>query len=379
MKATFLTAGIATSLALAAPVMAQSNVTLYGAIDAGVSYTDTGKAKSTSVTSGVASASRLGFMGSEDLGGGLKAKFQLEAGFDSDTGAMKVYTGNPSSATPAAPGGTASAGLFNRRSFVALEGEFGTIALGRDYTPLYWVLLETDPLRLQLYGNAQQTILLSGTGSDRFGRASNAVFYTTPSFNGFMVRTMYSAGSESGGGAGAAPKAANRMSSISAQYKDGSLLLAGAYQELALPMVSKSPLAFTGTTGSRKDLVLGAKYSVGDYSIASGYFHAKQPIPHSDSTDVWLGGSVAMGLSTIQLNVQRMSQDAAVIQAPKSTVFSLSYLYRLSRRSVLYVSYGQSRNNATGTFALVSNDTAVAPTDAGARIRAITLGINHSL
>lgn len=378
-KTTFLGTGIAAGLVLAAPAMAQSNVTIYGAIDAGLTYTDNGKAKTTAVTSGVSSASRLGFIGAEDLGGGLKARFQLEAGFDSDTGAMKTYTGNPASATPAAPGGVASSGLFNRRAFVALESQYGTLALGRDYTPLYWALLETDPLRLQLYGNAQQTILLSGTGSDRYGRASNAVFYTTPTWHGLLARGMYSAGSESGGGAGAAPKAANRMKSIAAQYKGESLLLAGAYQELELPTVSRAPLAFTGETEPRKDLVLGAKYTVGDYSVAGGYFHANQPAPNNDSTDVWFGGGVVMGLSTVQVNAHRISQDAVLGRAPRSTVLALSYLYRLSKRSMLYVSYGQSRNNSTGAIALVSNDTAVAPAAAGARVRALTLGINHSL
>lgn len=167
------------------------------------------------------------------------------------------------------------------------------------------------------------------------------------------------------------------MLAVSAQYQNGPLLLAGAYQQLELPVVSMAPLAFTGATGTREDLVLGAKYTVGAYMVASGYYHAKQPVPNSDSSALWLGGSVAMGPGTVLVKVQRLAQQAALTPPPRSTVLSLAYVYRLSRRTMLYASYGQSRNNDAGAFALVSND-AVAPGAVGAHVQALTLGINHS-
>lgn len=383
MLKSFLSLAILATLSTAS--YAQSNVTFYGTVDAGVAYTDNGAAapkasNALSVTSGVLVPSRWGFQGSEDLGGGLKAKFQLEAGFDSDTGALKTYAGNPSTATPSAPGGASIAGLFNRRSYVGLEGNFGSVSVGRDYTPLYWSVLDTDVQKLGLYGNVQEVVLLSGTGSDRFGRASNAIFYVSPEMSGFQGRAMFSLGSESAGGAGAAPKDANQMWAVSGRYLTGGFLVSGAYQQLQLPTVAGVGTAavFTGATGVRKDTTVGAKYIFGNFSVAGGYFQAKQPIAHSDTSDVWLGGTATLGTGTVLVELQRMRQDAAVGAAQKGTVFALSYVYPLSKQTSLYASSGMLKNSATAAFALVASDPAVAAAAPGSTVKALALGIRHN-
>ena len=356
-----------------------SNVTIYGVVDAGVSFIDNGAAtKSNSVvlSSGVLTASLFGFRGVEDLGGGLKAKFQLEAGFDVDTGAMKTYAGNPSSATPTAPGGAAVNGLFNRRSFVGLEGGFGSVTLGRDYTPIYYAFKDTDVMGLTLYGNLQQTVLLSGTGTERFGRASNAIFYESPDLAGFKGRAMVSFGSESAGGAGAPPSDANRMIGVSGIYTIGGLTLAGAYQELKLPLVAGTPAAFTGSSSRRKDHAIGAKYTFGAYALSAGYFLAKQAT-NTNNSDAWLGTSAKFGTGTVYANLQRMKQEAVAGAAATANVFGLAYVHPLSRRTSLYASYGQLGNNASAAFRLVGNDPTVDPAAGGADVKALTLGIRH--
>ncbi len=356
-----------------------SNITMYGVVDAGLSYIDNGAAtrsKSVILSSGVMTASLFGFRGIEDLGGGLKAKFQLEAGFDIDTGAMKTYAGNPATATPTAPGGVAMNGLFNRRAFVGLEGGFGSVTLGRDYTPLYWAAKETDVTALSLYGNLQQTIFLSGTGVERFARASNAVFYESPDLAGFKGRAMFSAGSESAGGAGAPPSDANRMWGVNGTYAMDGLVLAGAYQELKLPQVAGTPAAFTGSSGTRKDHWISAKYTFGAYTLSTGYFLAKQ-VTNTDNTDVWLGGSVKVGAGTVSANLQHMKQEAVVGPAATANIFGLGYVHPLSRRTSLYASYGQVRNSANAAFLLIGNDPVVASGRIGAGIKALTLGMRH--
>ena len=356
-----------------------SNITLYGVVDAGVSYIDNGAAtrsNSVALSSGVLTASLFGFRGVEDLGGGLKAKFQLEAGFDSDTGASKTYASNPSSATPSATGGAAVSGLFNRRSFVGLEGGFGSVTLGRDYTPLFYAARDSDVTGLTLYGNLQQTVFLSGTGVERFARASNAVFYESPDLAGFKGRAMFSAGSESAGGAGAPPSDANRMWGVNGTYAKDGLVLAGAYQELKLPLVAGTPAAFTGSSGTRKDHWIGAKYTFGAYSLSAGYFLAKQ-VTNRDNTDVWLGGSAKLGAGTVYANLQHMKQEAAVGAAATANVFGLGYVHPLSRRTSLYASYGQVNNSANAAFLLIGNDPVTAPGALGAGIKAVTLGIRH--
>ncbi|MGS0742967.1 porin [Glaciimonas sp. GG7] len=378
-------ATFATLATLSAASYAQSSVTFYGTVDAGVAYTDNGAvapkaSNALSVTSGILVPSRWGFMGTEDLGDGLKAKFQLEAGFDSDTGAMKTYSGNPSTATPSSPGGASINGLFNRRSFVGLEGHFGSLSFGRDYTPLYWTVLDTDVQKLGLYGNVQQIVLLSGTGSDRFGRASNAVFYVSPELDGFQGRAMFSFGSESPGGAGGLPSDANHMWAVSGRYAVDGLLVSGTYQQIQLPTVvgTGAQAAFDGTTGARKDAVVGVKYTFGNFSVATGYFQTKQPIAHSDTSDVWLGGTATLGTGTVLVNLQRMRQDAAVGAAKTANVFALSYVYPLSKRTSLYATSGILNNSSTAAFALVASDPAVGPSAAGATVKALALGIRHN-
>ena len=385
MHKTGLALAVLSIFSTAAYAQSTSNVTFYGTVDEAVAYTNNGASSpkpsnTVLVSSGIFASSRWGMEGTEDLGGGLKAKFQLEAGFDADTGAMKTYSGNPSTATPAAPGGASISGLFNRRSYVGLEGNFGGVFVGRDYTPLYWAINRSDPLKLGLYGNVQEIVQLSGTGSDRFGRASNAVFYVSPKLDGFQGRAMYSLGSESPGGVGAAPKDANHMWGISGEYVLAGLTITGAYQQIQLPTVAGTGTAaiFTGATGTRKDIVAGAKYVFGDYSVAGGYFNTKQPIAHTDASDIWLGGTTKLGTGTVLVNFQRMRLDAAVGAAPKATIYALSYVYPLSKRTSVYASSGIVKNGSTAAFALAASDTTVAAAGPGATVKAIALGITHT-
>lgn len=116
-------AGLAGCLLCAGGALAQSSVTVYGRVDAGLRYvsnTDAQGGSTTSVDNGALSGSRLGFTGTEDLGGGLKAMFTLESGLNPDTGTL-------------AQGGR----MFGRQAFVGLSSSFGTVTLGRQMSPIY--------------------------------------------------------------------------------------------------------------------------------------------------------------------------------------------------------------------------------------------------
>jgi predicted porin len=174
MKTKLLAAGIAACFTV--PAMAQSSVTIYGIADAGVMYVKNGgQDAKTKLVSGIADGSRLGFRGIEDMGGGYKAIFNLEARVELDTG--RQQTGNLSSnptfalteglnfTVPAAAGGAATAeklragvqaalnpainvnisnALFDRTSMVGLVTPVGAVLLGRMYTPGYEVLNAGD-------------------------------------------------------------------------------------------------------------------------------------------------------------------------------------------------------------------------------------------
>lgn len=356
-----------------------SSVQLYGSIDTGITSASTGGnagVRTARVDSGIYGPSAWGFRGSEDLGGNLKAIFALESGFESDTGAATAYSGNPgfvgTAAAPAIPMG------FNRRAFVGLQGDFGTLKFGRDYTPGYYAQQATDALGFHLWGNAQSAVDLTGTGSERSGRVSNAIFYDAPTVANVRVRAVYSLGAESGGGVGNAPKDANRYWSIGAGYVLDNLILTAAYAELSLPTITGTPAAFTGSSDKRKDVVLGAKYNFGPVTVNAGYASFDQPGPSNTGKQYWLGGSGKIGTGTLYAQVQRLTREVAAGAAPRGSVLAVAYTYPFSRRTLAYASYGITRNNAVGNFRLYSSGSAIAGSALGANPQALSLGINHT-
>lgn len=164
---------------------AQSNLTIYGVADAGIVSERGGAAGNiTKVSSGVASASRLGFRGSEDLGGGVSALFVLEAGISIDTGAL-----------------ASSSQAFNRQSFVGLKSrESGSLTIGRQYTLTYNALGQVgDPFGSGMSGSAKNLFPVAGANL----RANNSIIYATPVKNGFSAEVLYSLGEVSGASSGA--------------------------------------------------------------------------------------------------------------------------------------------------------------------------------
>ncbi|MDZ4357703.1 MAG: porin, partial [Variovorax sp.] len=125
------TAGLA--LAASTLAFAQSTVTVYGTVDLYVAHARSGPASSTRLEDGGQTASRLGFRGTEDLGGGMGAHFTLESGFAPDTGNGTL------------PGPAMS---FSRQSFVGFSAPWGQIDAGRMYTPMFYALFKADPYGL---------------------------------------------------------------------------------------------------------------------------------------------------------------------------------------------------------------------------------------
>jgi predicted porin len=172
---------LAALTAFAGAASAQSSVTLFGVMDVNVREISNTDSQSTLSTDGNAS-SRLGFRGVEDLGGGLRAGFWLEAGVNPDTG-------------------TSNSKFWNRRSTVSLIGNFGEVRLGRDYTPIFWNWTSFDPFGTNGVGAASNLGLEGGRavgGSGSYGtlvRADNTVGYFLPSnLGGLYGQFMVAAG-----------------------------------------------------------------------------------------------------------------------------------------------------------------------------------------
>ncbi|MDR5833225.1 porin [Caballeronia sp. LZ034LL] len=214
MKKTLMVAALTGVFATAAH--AQSSVTLYGLIDAGITYTNnnvttaggTGHSNF-KATSGSVNGSRWGLRGAEDLGGGLKAIFTLENGFN----IMNGTNGQ---------GGRE----FGRQAYVGLSStQFGAVTLGRQYDS---VVDFVGPLALTgtQYGGTQFAHPFDNDNLDNTFRVNNSIKYTSANYAGFKLGAMYGFSNEAGGFAD------NRAYSVGASYNYGPLNVAGAYMQL---------------------------------------------------------------------------------------------------------------------------------------------------
>ena len=208
MKKTLMVAALSGVFATAAH--AQSSVTLYGLIDAGITYTNNQHGHSNwQETSGSVNGSRWGLRGSEDLGGGLKAIFTLENGFGINDGTLKQ-------------GGRE----FGRQAFVGLTSDqFGAVTLGRQYDSMVDYV---GPLALTgtQYGGTQFAHPFDNDNLNNSFRVNNSVKYQSVNYGGFKFGGMYGFSNQADGFAN------NRAYSAGASYNWGGLNLAAAYLQL---------------------------------------------------------------------------------------------------------------------------------------------------
>src|SRR5688572_5445505 len=168
-------------MAAAGAASAQSSVTLFGIVDATLQWSKGGSGDVRfRVTNSGYNSSRLGFRGTEDLGGGMAASFWLEAGVNNDDGSGQNTVVNSGTGLTTGGGGL----TFNRRSTVSLSGGWGELRLGRDYTPTFWNLTVFDPFGTNGSGTTatlqtSATLTTPGTGVNTV-RASNSIGYFFP-------------------------------------------------------------------------------------------------------------------------------------------------------------------------------------------------------
>jgi predicted porin len=336
---------LAAALAAATPLFAaaQTNVTLYGVVDAAIESSDTGgpEGRHTFVQSGDQSTSRIGFRGTEDLGNGLKAIFNMEAGFAADTGAADA------------------SGLFQRRAVVGLEGGFGTLTLGREYSPIAAVAGATDEFGQGFYGS---NLSAFGSSNQRLTRRlANSVNYRSADFGGFKLLAAYSAGEKTTGPNG-------DLKGIGAEYTNSGLYLGVAYHEVKRV-----------ATGEDKEFAAGAAYKfadLGGLEIKANYLSADPDGANNKFTQWNLGAGYPFGPNKILFNYQQNKLD----NGAKGKAWAVAYTYSLSKRTNLYASYASLDNNGTSVFGLNSSSNNVTPaaTAPGADPSAFTVGIRHT-
>jgi predicted porin len=342
MQVKRLAAAVAVSAIAATPLFAaaQTNVQLYGILDAAISSQDTGgpEGRTTVVNSGNQSSSRFGFRGTEDLGDGLKAIFNLEAGASIDTGA-------------------GDSALFGRRAVVGLEGGFGSLTLGREYSPIAAIAAATDAFGQGFYGSN-----LSAFTTNRLTRRlANSVNYKTPAWNGLKLLAAYSAGEVT-----TANTPSGDLKGVGVEYGLGGLYLGAAYHTIKRVQADED-----------KETAFGAAYKfdqLGGFEIKGNYMAADREgsAKYKQSN---LGASMPFGAHRVYANYQRQEQGAA-----RGNSWALAYTYSLSKRTNLYASYASLDNNGSGVFGLSSSSVTIAPaaTALGKDPDVFSLGLRHS-
>ena len=387
MKKKTLIAAAAATLAAGAS-LAQSSLTLFGVMDAGVSHYRTTSSsynplrpaelrQSQTVLSPSGNASsRIGFRGTEDLGGGLAASFWLEAPLSNDTGSGITN--------------------FGRRSTLSLSGPFGEVRLGRDYTASFWNDAVFDPFSVNGVGTnliavvnsniaASRALatggLLNGglsAGTDSYLRTSNAIsYFLPPNLGGFYGQVQYALHENT--------KVSNVPDSPSqrGRYVGGRIGWASGPADVALGYGESTLASAAAQSEKIKSLNLGASYDFGvvkvfgEWSRVRDVRHSATPFANgalhlSDRYDGLMAGvNVPLGAGVVRASYARVRfVNGLGLPDGNSSVnkLALGYVHNLSKRTALYASVARihianGRNNPTvmGVTPLVLSLPAIFP------------------
>ena len=342
------------ALAVVGAASAQSSVTIFGVVDATVAIGNGDTGNKTQLTNSGYNSSRLGFRGVEDLGGGLKAKFWLEAGVNNDNGTGSATSTNNQATGGALAGMNGSQGLtFNRSSWVSIEGSMGELRLGRDYTPQFWSFTVFDPFGTNGVGTTQA--LNSSGGGFTIVRASNTVAWKSPSYSGFGIwaQAYFGENATIPGSNDAGTGQAIRVS-----YDQGPLSLAAAF----------SKTTTSGTTDVQSTNVAGSY----DMKVAQlmAFWNKDANTGAKDVVGYTIGALVPVApAGTVRVSFSSSDNGAGA----KTDKFALGYVHDLSKRTALY-----------GTFASLSNSGGAAQalngavTPANGSSTGFDIGVRHA-
>ena len=317
---------------------AQSSVTLYGVVDLAVERVK-GATSLVRLTSGQQQGSRWGLRGVEDLGGGLKASFVLESGFNADAGTS-------------GQGGR----LFGRQAFLGLGGDWGTVRLGRQYTPM-------DDIA-GIVGTKTYDVLsvVPIIGNGDYNRVDNAITYLSPSIAGTTFQLQYSLGEERA--------STNTSKDFAKQVSAHALHASGPLTAgLSLMQVSDADGTTAGKQG-RDAMLLAGAYDFGSVKV-SAYYDSEDKA--AKKLKVYgLAAAFKFGETTVSVGAAQAKDvnGSAAAASDDAKIYTLQASHNLSKRTAVY-----------GHLTAVSNDTAAAlgfnsPT-AGSSSNGIQFGLRH--
>lgn len=331
-------------LSIAVSTHAQSSVSIYGIVDTGIQSYNNGTDKFTRSINGGLNTSRLGFRGTEDLGGGLKINFALE-------GQLNPSEGSVGSTTVVANE------IFNREAWVGISGGFGAVRIGKtDVT--YAQDIESG---VSQAGNLALRPT-NGTAIELGGDQKNVVRYITPTMYGLTVEV----GHASGNNVGATAEAQASQTGASVKYELGKLKLFAGFQKNDA----------TSSVAQRDFTAYGASYDFGFISTGVSYAQGDASA-NGDQKSTATVASVRMPLSNGYAihGVYAEAKDGAQASAGNGKGYTLAVTKTLSKRTTLYAAYTDVDNETNSKMAMTGT---TAPATAGLETKGILAGISHS-
>jgi GBP family porin len=343
-------ANIALAALAATASFAQSSVTLYGQFDAGVYSLNKANGTDSRVVygDGATFSNVWGMRGSEDLGGGLKANFNLESDIQTNNGGLNQY------------------GLFRRQANVSVGGNFGEVKVGITTNPL----IATNGLLMPVSGNSVSTATSSAMGYADF-YTKNAVTYTSPSLSGLTAQLQYGFSNNiesAGDGSVTAGSLAyvNGPLAIRYAFQDRKEAAAGTANSGANPSTSDSVGIVSAAPGivagkiaaAKKSQLVGARYEMGAVSLGLAYLENKAATTLGGPLAKVTGYQAGVGYTT-----GAWLLGATYTRSEKSSLTNLQARYSLSKRTSLIAQAGFADNSVDGkvNFAPIAFNTGSSP------------------
>jgi predicted porin len=319
--------------AFAGTASAQSSVTIGGTLDVNArSVKNDGAGTRQSLSTNGLSSSALRFFGTEDMGGGFKAGFWLEAATFPDTGTVDTTR------------------FFGRRATVSLIGRMGEVRLGRDYTPTFWNMTVFDPYGTNGVGNS---LNISSNTQPTQVRADNSIGYFLPAMGGIYGQAMVAAGEGVDSG----------------KYQGARLGFASGPFNVA---AAAGRQYLVGGVGRYNTWNIGGSYNFGIATLMGYYNNEKNTLTNVEENRLIIGGSVPLGQGTItaaygRTDVKNSDNDATQLVA--------GYQHSLSKRTTLYGTVSRLDNKGLSAKSIPGGAPGIT---AGGKSTGMEFGIRHT-
>ncbi|MBY0577627.1 MAG: porin [Burkholderiales bacterium] len=396
MNKKLIALALAGAFAAPAAFAADSEVTIYGQLNGSIDNVNNGNG-ATAATQGIrttiinSNSSRLGLKGSENLGDGLSAIWQIESSVN--------FAGNNQGGTTGVTtaGGATKNTFASRDSFVGLSsGSMGTVLVGRHDTPYKMATRGFDVFADNIADNRS----LMGNGAIQFdGRQGSVLAYVTPAMSGFTGVAAYVAGAEA---ATVSTQTKGSAWSLAGIYGDGPLNASIAYEVhnvgtlgTGIAGIGAAAGSFAAVSSKETAWKIGAGYTFDAFTINGVYERTNDNIggagAPANCTAVgsnclghnayYLAGKYAFGSDAVKLAYTKVGNNNTVAAGGTGAKqWAIGYDHSLSKHTTVYALYTSLKNDVNSSMTLVGGaDVTVAPNGGfGSTLSALSLGLKHS-